>query len=104
MFGYQVGATPQALARMTAERSLAQLRWPFLTSLDLSGIDGEQQLASMVKDRTGKSLADARSEVHEWMVGYHSRLARAANSRAELARWDNEGGLLPTPVTRRRRS
>lgn len=104
MFGYQAGATPQALALTTAERSLAQQKWPFLTSLDLSGINGEQQLASMVKDRTGKSLADASSDVHEWMVGYHGRVARAANAKAALATWDNEGGSLPTPVARRKQS
>ena len=92
MFGYQVGATSQVMARMTAERSIAQQRWPFLTSLDLSAINGEGQLASLVKDRTGKSLAEAQSDVHAWMADYQARVSRVAQSDAAISRWDNEGG------------
>lgn len=104
MFGYQAGATLKASARMTAERAVARQRWPFLTSLDLSGINGEQQLVSMVKDRTGKSLAGARSDVGEWIVGYRSRVSRAANSESALSRWDNEGGSPASEVKSGKRS
>jgi hypothetical protein len=96
MFGYQAGASPQAMAKMKAERSRAVERWPFLTSLDLSTISGERQLASIVKDRTGSSLADAQSDVHQWMIGYSERVSGATAGRAALSRWDNEGGS-PAP-------
>ena len=75
MFGYSAGAAPRVLANMIAERGFARSRWPFLTSLDLSAIHNEQQLITMVKDRTGETLAEAQDDVRPWMEGYRARVA-----------------------------
>jgi hypothetical protein len=75
MFGYAAGATPQVRAKMIAERAPAQREWPFLTSLDLSAVHNELQLVSMVKDRTGSTLAEAQDDVRRWMKGYTRRVA-----------------------------
>lgn len=104
MFGYHAGTTQQALGRMTAERAIARERWPFLTSIDLSGINAEQQLVSMVKHGTGKSLAGARSDVGEWIVGYRSRVSRSANSETAQSSWHNEGGSQAPEVRKQAQS
>ena len=54
MFGYN-GETKNALARVVALRRAAMLEWPFLTTLDLSMIHNDVQLASIVKDRMALS-------------------------------------------------
>ena len=40
-----------------------------MTNFDLSTIKNEVQLSSMVKDRSGISEAQAKSDVHAWMRG-----------------------------------
>jgi hypothetical protein len=87
MFGYEGGEPKALLTAMIAERTAARARWPFLTSLDLSSIHNESQLATMVKDRTGGSAAHANHEVHDWVDGYESRVAIATSvSPASIAR------------------
>ena len=80
MFGYEAGATPQVRAKMIADRVPAKREWPFLTSLDLSALHNEQQLASMVKDRTGSTLAEAQNHVGRWMQGYTARVAEGGSA------------------------
>jgi hypothetical protein len=53
------------------EEQHARARWGFLTPFDLSTIMNEVQLVSMVKDRTGIGLVQARQDVHGWMQGKH---------------------------------
>jgi hypothetical protein len=87
MFGYEGGEPKALLTAMIAERTVARARWPFLTSLDLSSIHNESQLATMVKDRTGGSAAHANHEVRDWVDGYESRVAIATSvSPASIAR------------------
>jgi hypothetical protein len=87
MFGYEGGEPKALLTAMIAERTAARARWPFLTSLDLSSIHNESQLATMVKDRTGGSATHANHEVHDWVDGYESRVAIATSvSPASIAR------------------
>jgi hypothetical protein len=86
MFGYEGGEPRALLAAMLTERSSARARWPFLTSLDLSMIRNETQLANVVKDRTGKSRPEAENEVHSWFVGYEKRLLTAASGDTSVAR------------------
>jgi hypothetical protein len=87
MFGYDGGEPKALLTAMIAERTAARARWPFLTSLDLSSIHNESQLATMVKDRTGGSATHANHEVHDWVDGYESRVAIATSvSPASIAR------------------
>lgn len=93
MFGYDTGATTRLRAQMIAERAIAQKRWPFLTTLDLSTITSEEQLTWMIKDRTGASLTDAKVDVSRWMAGYRRRVPGATVEAASaISRWDNEGG------------
>jgi hypothetical protein len=47
----------------------AQQRWGFMTNFDLSTIKNEVQLSSMVKDHSGISEEQAKSEVEVWMRG-----------------------------------
>jgi hypothetical protein len=86
MFGYN-GETEDRLAGMLALRRAAQLEWPFLTTLDLSMIHNDVQLASMVKDRTSVSLAAAEQSVREWSSKNSTR-ARPSS----LQRWADDGG------------
>jgi hypothetical protein len=93
MFGYEGGEPSARLVAMTAERSGARAIWPFLTSLDLSRIHNETQLATMVKDRTGGSAADANRQVRDWFEGYQSRLSdSAAIFDRSIGRWTDDGG------------
>jgi hypothetical protein len=69
MFGYQGGESDQTVARKRIYLTEAQSRWPFLTRYDLTTIHNEQQLASMVRDRSGQTKLAADAEVHQWMEG-----------------------------------
>ena len=93
MFGYEGGEAKSTLARMLVERDTARARWPFLTTLDLSMIHNEPQLATMVKDRSGKSRNEAEADVHEWLRGYETRV-RPAGSMADtsIGGWTDDGG------------
>jgi len=84
MFGYQGGEPADLLQRKVLERQSAKDEWPFLTTLDLSTIHSEQQLASMVKDRTGLKLEEVIPSVHTWMEGYNRRLATPSFSQGKV--------------------
>lgn len=77
MFGYRGGEPQQITDQKISERKTAQAKWPFLTTLDLSTIHSEEQLAFLVKDRTGSSLEQVRPLVHNWMDGYRQRAAKS---------------------------
>jgi len=67
MFGFRGGETPETVTRKKGYMAAAQQRWSFLTNFDLSTIKTEEQLSSMVKDRSGSSAEAARSDVHAWL-------------------------------------
>ena len=69
MFGFQGGESADTVAREKSYMKDAQRRWGFLTHFDLSTIKNELQLSSMVKDRSGISQAQAKSDVQAWMQG-----------------------------------
>ncbi len=69
MFGYQGGESDETVARKRGYMADAQQRWPFLTRFDVTTIHNEQQLAAMVRDRSGRSKADADQDVRGWMAG-----------------------------------
>lgn len=73
MFGYEGGFSPETLAVLIAERTTARVRWPFLTTLDMSMVHNEQQLTTIVKDRTGANRATALADVRQWRLGYDER-------------------------------
>ena len=75
MFGYSGGDAPDVKAHKVLERQRAHDQWPFLTTLDLSTLHTESQLASIVKDRASLSAEGAEAEVGEWMVGYRARMS-----------------------------
>ena len=91
MFGY-AGEKSDALRGMVAARIAAQVKWPFLTTLDMSMIHNQEQLSGVVRDRTGTSKKDAENDVRSWMVG--QGLA-ASGSTAALQTWDDDGGPRP---------
>ena len=88
MFGYQ-GETDGELAGMIVARDAAHAKWPFLTTIDMTTIQNGVQLASLVKDRTGKSKVDAENDVQSWMVG--QGLAASATDPS-VQRWSDDGG------------
>jgi uncharacterized protein YjbJ (UPF0337 family) len=67
MFGFQGGERPDTVARKVGYRQDAKERWGFLTHYDLSTIKNEDQLSSMVKERSGIPEAQAKSDVRDWM-------------------------------------
>jgi hypothetical protein len=69
MFGFQGGESADTVARKKGYLRDAQERWGFMTHFDLSTIKNEVQLSSMVKDRSGISEGQAKSEVQAWMQG-----------------------------------
>ncbi len=69
MFGFQGGESDGNVARKKGYMQDAQQRWGFMTNFDLSTIKNEVQLSSMVKDRSGISEAQAKSDVEAWMRG-----------------------------------
>jgi hypothetical protein len=84
MFGYRGGEPADVLRRKTLERKSAKDEWPFLTTLDLSTIHSEQQLAAIVKDRTGLKMEAVAPSVHAWMEGYNRRLAAPPLSQGKV--------------------
>jgi hypothetical protein len=69
LFGLQGGESADTVARKKSYMKDAQRRWGFMTHFDLSTIKNEVQLSSMVKDRSGISQAQAKSDVQAWMQG-----------------------------------
>lgn len=69
MFGYQGGESGETVARKRGYMTEARQRWPFLTRFDVTTIHNEQQLATMVRDRSGRAKAEVDAEVHVWMEG-----------------------------------
>ena len=69
MFGFQGGERPDTVARKKGYRQDAQKRWTFLTHFDLSTIKNEDQLGTMVKERSGIPEAEAKNDVHAWTQG-----------------------------------
>ena len=69
MFGFQGGESADTVARKKGYMQDARQQWGFLTHFDLSTIKNELQLSSMVKDRSGISQAQAKSDVQAWMQG-----------------------------------
>jgi hypothetical protein len=67
MFGFQGGESAGTVARKKGYMQDAQQRWGFMTNFDLSTIKNEVQLSSMVKDRSGISETQAKSDVQAWM-------------------------------------
>jgi hypothetical protein len=90
MFAYITGEPLAVAQQKAALRQQAQVRWPFLTSLDLSTLHGELQLTSMVKDRTGESLSQASTAVRRWAEEQAGILLPKPTVRE--TDWESEGG------------
>jgi hypothetical protein len=69
MFGFQGGESAGTVARKRGYMQDAQQRWVFMTNFDLSTIKNEVQLITMVKERSGISETQAKSDVQAWMRG-----------------------------------
>ena len=94
MFTYQSGEPLAASKRKTSLRSSARKEWPFLTPLDLTMISSEPQLATMVKDRSGRTMCEADIMVRNWMERQKitPRLSAPLPSLPPELAWENEGG------------
>ena len=57
------------MARKKGYRQDAQERWTFLTHFDLSTIENEAQLVSVVQGRSRIPEAQAKRDVQAWMQG-----------------------------------
>ena len=71
MFGFQGGESADTVSRKKGYREDARQRWSFLTHYDLSTIKNEAQLRAMVKERSGITESQAKSEVDAWMKDKH---------------------------------
>ena len=69
MFGFSGGESAETVARKRGYMPEAQQHWAFLTNFDASTIKNEIHLTSMIKDRTGSTEAQAKSDVRAWMQG-----------------------------------
>jgi len=69
MFGFQGGELSEVVERKRGYLRDAQTKWPFLTYFDLSTIKNETQLCTIVKDRSGVTVDQARADVAGWMAG-----------------------------------
>ena len=69
MFGFRGGETAATVTRKRAYMREAQTRWPFHTNSDASTIKNELQLISIVKDRSGRTRAEAEADVQKWSAG-----------------------------------
>jgi hypothetical protein len=69
MFGYQGGESNETMTRKTQYRSDAKQRWSNLTSLDLSQVNNEEQLITLVKVRYSLSYEAAKADVESWTPG-----------------------------------
>jgi hypothetical protein len=69
MFGYQGGESASTVARKKGYRQEAQQKWSCLTTIDLSQIKNEMQLATMVAGRYSLPLEQARKDVATWAEG-----------------------------------
>ena len=69
MFGFQGGESPETVTRKRSYMAEAQRRWTFLTNFDASTIRNRLQLVRIVKDRSGRPMADVELDVDEWMSG-----------------------------------
>lgn len=91
MFAYQAGESTFAAQNKTALRSAAKKEWPFLTSLDLTMISSEPQLATMIKDRSGRTKSEADIVVRNWMERQNIPPKLSAPSLPTISAWENEG-------------
>jgi len=94
MFTYQAGEPLGVSMRKTALRSAAREEWSFLTPFDLTMIDSEDGLASMVMQRSGRTKLDADIEVGNWMERQKLPKEYPAAATPQPS-WENEGGSLP---------
>ena len=69
LFGFQGGESADTVAPQRNYMRDARQKWRFLTSFDLSAIKNEVQLSTVVKERSGISEAQAKSDVQAWMQG-----------------------------------
>ncbi|WP_404400522.1 hypothetical protein [Pelagibacterium halotolerans] len=67
MFSYQSGEPLDVSRQKTLLRTNALKQWSFLTPLDLTMINSEQQLVTMVRDRSGITNSQSQTDVHTWM-------------------------------------
>ncbi|WP_336740312.1 hypothetical protein [Aureimonas altamirensis] len=69
MFGFSGGEASDTVVRKREYMVDAMKRWPFLTRYDVTTIHNEQQLATLIRDRSGQSKIDTDREVGDWMIG-----------------------------------
>ncbi|GGA62444.1 hypothetical protein [Pelagibacterium lentulum] len=67
MFAFQSGEPLDVSRAKTRLRTNARKQWPFLTPLDLTMIDSEYKLVTMVQDRSGITNSQSQSDVQAWM-------------------------------------
>ena len=97
MFTHQAGEPLSISKQKTALRSSAHKEWPFLTPLDLTMVDSEPQLATMVKDRSGRTKAQVDIDVTAWMKRNHLQPVLSAPlplTPSTVPSWENEGGAV----------
>jgi len=69
MLEFRGGESNETVSHKIGNRSDAKRQWSCLTTLDLSQIKSEEQLAAMVKVRYGLPFETARADVESWMAG-----------------------------------
>lgn len=91
MFSFIAGEPLVLSQHKIVLRREAMRQWPFLTPLDLSMIGNEQQLTSVVRDRTGGQQAKVATVVRRWVARHRFR-GVSPPAVPSLSAWENEGG------------
>lgn len=73
MFTFRKGEPPNSSKHKTGLRLAAQREWSTLLPGDFARVKTERQLAELVSQRTGRTLADAAVEVRPWMERQNMR-------------------------------
>ena len=69
MFGFRGDESDETVTRKLGYRIDAKRQWSCLTTLDLSEIQNEEQLITLVKVRYSLPYEKARTDVQGWMAG-----------------------------------
>lgn len=69
MFGFSGGEGEETIRRKKGYRDSAKVKWPFLTTYDLSTIKTPGQLRAMIQTRASLSEQAVSADVAAWMEG-----------------------------------
>lgn len=98
MFNYDIEGPMAAILEKSALRKALLTEWPSLSVEDISAIKTEADLVETVGAKTGRTPAEAKQVVRNWMERHRlPPMDEKANDLLQSANenWENEGGPRP---------